>query len=230
LIVKNNNTNNTSHQEREHGDKKQQQFYCEVTHIISFCIDLIIDEGQDLIVKKTVFNQFCIPILLKCNEEALVNIFCTTTSTLGNLSTFQSLKKFSSLNSNNTNVIKVLYEIIQKDPNLLYNTEEITNLLFVQSCCYRMIETLFDKCSLNTIKKELTQAFVGGGSTTPNVSGKEFYQAICKIIHKLLRTKLLVIVSTNEISNLLYSSAFRCMCLTVAKTQGLFFTIFFINI
>eukprot|EP01035_Chromulina_nebulosa_P020709 gene20709-26847_t len=183
-----------------HAPSSSDSRCCEVKTICSFCIEQIMDLYQDLDVKKTLFNELCIPVLQRCDSTDLVSIFCS------------SFNSFRFVEGSIKCVVIQLYEVIQKEPTFTSSDEEKRCLFVTQASAYRIIETLFERCSLAEIKQDITTAFVGAKST-----GKEFTQSICKAAYKILKTTLSC--SNQESIQMLYSSAYRCLALTVAKTQ-----------
>ena len=183
-----------------HASSSSDSACCEVKTICSFCIEQMMDLYQDLDVKKTLFNELCIPVLQRCDSKDLVSIFCS------------SFNSFRFVEGSIKCVIIQLYEVILKEPTFSLSDEEKRCLFVTQASAYRIIETLFERCSLSEIKQDITTAFVGAKST-----GKEFTQSICKAAYKVLKTTFLC--SNQESIQLLYSSAYRCLALTVAKTQ-----------
>lgn len=172
----------------------------EVKAICGYCIEEITDEYQDLNVKQVLFDDLCVPILLRLSSAELISLFC------------EPLNSFRLVGGSSKCVLLQLYDVIQTELTTMETADRKVCLVFNQACAYRFIETLFEKCSLQEIKGEVTTAFAGVQST-----GKELTQSICKAAYKLLKAS---ITCANTVAiQALYSSAYRCLALTVAKTQ-----------
>ena len=71
---------------------------------------------------------------------------------------------------------------------------------------------MYDRCSLSSIKGNITRAFAGPAST-----GKELTTTTCKAAFALLKSQSWS--SSSELEKRLFQSAFYCLSLIVAKTQ-----------
>jgi hypothetical protein len=201
-----------------------EQLYVSVRVLASYCAKQILDEYQDLSVKHTLFTHLLVPTLLRCPTPALVHIFAASRAATQAL--HQDLQfSFSDgagagAGTSNSAVVKQLCDILQREPHATLRTagsDAAVAQVYLQSCAYRMLEALFDRCSLSVLKGQVTQAFVG---TTDGVTGKELTQAVCRAAHKQMRApKLPADVVPAQLTTGLYAAAFRCLTVTVAKTQ-----------
>ena len=176
--------------------------------VCTYCLQIASDECEDFSVKQTVFDFLCIPVLSRCHPYDLIIFF---TNSWNNLNI--SIVKFNV----QTSFIKTLFDIMQKNFKLENQIGTLENLLFLQSCCYKLIEVLYDRCTLHQIKNEISLEFAGPGS-----KGNELTSAVSKLAYKLIRTSFSEnsnLSISSSITQRLYSSAFNCLAIVVAKTQ-----------
>ena len=177
--------------------------------VCTYCLEIAFDDSEDLSVKQTLFDSLCVPVLYSCNPHDMITFF---------ISSWNNLKITSFACGVSTGVIKALYDITQKDLKLAVGTGSLENLIFLQSCCYKLIEVLYDRCTLQQIKNEISVEFAGPGS-----KGNELTSAVSKSAYKLLRNPIpeLKNIPISEIlSQRLYSYALNCLAIVVAKTQN----------
>ena len=197
---------------------EQTQLYLAVRIPASFCAKQLLDEYQDQAVKHTLFQQLMVPTLLRCPAAAVVHIFTANKASTQSLHPEMQFS-FSDAPGADVSVVKQLVDTLLKEPHTVLRksgSDAAAALVYIQSCAYRLLEVLFDRCSLSVLKAEVTQAFVGSDAVT----GKELTQAVCRAAHKQLRApKLSADCVPSALATALYTAAFRCLAVTVAKTQ-----------
>ena len=203
-----------------------------VQKVCGYCFTIASDEGEDLAVKKTFFDSFCVPILSSCSPNLLADFLSGSWSNL----------KVGPLGTD-VSVAKKMSEIIQKEIKVGDNSFTTDTLLFLQSCCFKIFEISYDRLSLGTLKGCVADSFLALQIRPPPPSlsqsqsqsysqsqiqikseiaskskGNELTSSLSKISYKLLRT-VLPSTANNEIKQRLYSIAFNCLTIIVAKTQ-----------
>ena len=164
--------------------------YPAIHALYSECVGVILDVSQDIEVKRIFMEQLCIPLLEHCTSDSLIDIFGTT-----------------SVQPGGGCIVKQLVDTVQK-------VVTYTDTLYAQACFYSLLTTIYDKCSLGSIKNQLTKSFCGVGVTA---TGKELTVAICRAAHKVIRSSNTT--ADNDVYQLLWSNAYNCLCIVVAKTQ-----------
>ena len=209
-----------------------------VQKVCGYCLTIASDEGEDLAVKKTFFDSFCVPILSSCSPNLLADFLSGSWSNL----------KVGPLGTD-VSVAKKMNEIIQKETKIGDNAFTTDTLLFLQSCCFKIFEISYDRLSLGTLKGCIADSFLAlqvktlplclpqsqsqslsqsqfqsqsqmqiKSETASKSKGNELTSSLSKISYKLLRT-ILPTTANNEIKQRLYSIAFNCLTIIVAKTQ-----------
>ena len=207
-----------------------------VQKVCGYCLIIASDEGEDLAVKKTFFDSFCVPILSSCSPKLLADFLSGSWSNL----------KVGPLGTD-VSVAKKMNEIIQKEMKIGDSIFATDTLLFLQSCCFKMFEISYDRLSLGTLKGCVADSFLAlqvktlppslpqsqsqslsqsqfhsqiqiKSETASKSKGNELTSSLSKISYKLLRT-VLPTTANNEVKQRLYSIAFNCLTIIVAKTQ-----------
>ena len=205
------------------------------------CVDVMLDEGENVPVKRAYFDGVCLPLLRRASDAGLVGIF--TSPSGGGLRP--------------SCIIKQLVETIQKPlgstggeamslsdslpagvgpGSALLEAARVST--YVQGCAYSLLAALYDRCSLASIKRELTTAYCHAGlaadAVRPVVTGKELTVAICRVAHKAVRSTRMhapqgsreggsiadAVTEEQTIQQQLWSNAYNCLCIVVAKTQA----------
>ena len=182
----------------------------EICDICNFSIDVILDTFQDMIVKKVFFHSILLPTVAKLTSRDLLRIFSSSGDGLKlNLTAFGI--------PSSPNFLKALMDIIAKDINFaLMDSHEINTMIFLQVCSFGLLEFIFDQCPLKELKTSFTQLFVGEGSAC---SGKELTQSLCKVAFKIAKAPITNFSYENLLLEL-RAAAYRCLAVTVAKTQS----------
>lgn len=172
-----------------------------------YCFQILSDEREDLTVKQTIFRYFCIPVLTSCSPYVLTTLLCAPWKSLK-----VQINGYPSGDS--VSVVKRLYEITQKETKISDSVYTVNGLLYLQTCCYKLFEVAYDKCSLSSLKGDIAKAFSG-----PESKGNELTGAVSKSAYKHVRTSL-PNTADPVIIQLLYCAAFGCLAITVAKSQS----------
>ena len=145
---------NTQSSDLMDGSRTQDSRVCAVQAVCGYCFLVLSDEREDLTVKQTIFKYFCIPVLTSCSPYVLTTLLCAPWITLKvNLSGYPS--------GDNVSVVKRLFEITQKETKTSDSVYTVNGLLYLQTCCYKLIEVAYDKCSLSSLKGSIAKAFSG---------------------------------------------------------------------
>ena len=227
----------TQEQQSQQSQQLQSQLCSVSTRLLAvqavcgYCLSVATDESEDMSVKFTLFDSLCVPVLSGCDPNVLLPFFTDSWCSLKVLHTISGV-------STGGSVIKVLYDITQRELQSLTTTttttdndnSELETLKFLQSCSYKLIEIMYDRCPLSVLKNEISKSFFG-----PNAKGNELTGSVSKSAYKLVRTLLPGTYTENDknnenndnnennesnVSSRLYSSAFNCLGITVAKTQN----------
>lgn len=187
------------------------KFPC-LTLFYRFSIDNVLNEYYPMEVKQFYFEEVCIPLLQHCNDEGLVDIFSA---------------KSSSGTDAGVAIVKQLVNTIQKPIVNTLSPLELRSSLYLNTCSFALLTTLYDCCSLSFIKNDITKVFHG-----PEATGKELTVAICRAAHRVVRAAEFpsensvsafsgtpVSGSNCTLNQLLWSNAYCCLCIVVAKTQ-----------
>jgi hypothetical protein len=163
--------------------------------IISYVLSIIFNEKEKLSIKILLMDKLLIPLLNRCTSNVLVALF-TSKSKLFNLKSEDSLVKFIS------NQIDI-------DPNIKTGDKKI-NFIFIQSCCYKFFQIMFDKCLLQSIQNEIKFAL-----------GVEINGKLIKNSWNSIRRIILVDDSdiNNNLVQRLYSEIYSFLLISVTKTQ-----------
>ena len=204
-----------------------------IQKVCGYCLTIAADEGEDFAVKKAFFDSFCVPILSSCSPYLLADFLSGSWANL----------KVGPIRAN-ISVSKRMNEIIQKETKLGDTSFSTDTLLFLQSCCFKIFEISYDRLSLGTLKGCVADSFLAlkerslpylqsqfqsqsqvqiqiqiKSESTAKSKGNELTSSLSKIAYKLLRT-VLPSTANNEIKQRLYSVAFNCLTIIVAKTQS----------
>lgn len=194
----------------EHPGQQSQLFqsYTAVHELCKFCFEQIFDIYQDLSVKHILFHSLLKHVLRNSSSMILIEIFSS-------LSYFQD-------NLHKVTVIKYLCDILTKDINVIYlksGYEDAERLIDMQSFAYNIIEILYDNCDVSILKSKITEAFTNDPSKTN--TGNELTLALIKVAYKQLRpdNNSSYLKMPLKTTSKLYSSAFCCLGIVIAKTQ-----------
>jgi hypothetical protein len=155
--------------------------------IIRHCSRIMFNTAHSLNARMLIFEFIFRPIILDAPQRDVERLFSDPTS---DIIVFD---------------IKQLIECVTSKP------EEKS---FEKIMSYSILGAVYDKCSLNCIKGNITTKYVGPGSTS---TGKELTTTICKSAFSLLKQQALC--SSSDIERLLFQTAYYCLSLIVAKTQ-----------
>ena len=192
--------------------------------VCAYTFQVLADAGEDFEVKEMLFDHLCVPALMAADVTTLHNLFIEAIDT-------SELPTALTVPAHKTSRIKWLFDQTKKDVSVL-GKDGISTMMMVQASCYRLIDLLYDRLLVQTLKTSITAAFVGvtpeGGN---GVKGSELTTAISKTAHELvhkspLPDRLQSFLQNNtsdktiqSIKNRLFSSAYNCLATVICKTQ-----------
>jgi NUC194 domain len=174
--------------------------------VCGYCLSVITDEREDLSVKEFLFDSMCVPVLTSCSLYVLETLLCDTWGA------FKVVLPGFPVGA--VSVSKRLYELTQKEIKPIDTKYTADTLSFLQACCYKMVEVSYDRLPLTALKGAIARSYSG-----PDAKGNEFTGAVSKAAYKFLRTAVNPTVNP-VVAQRLYSAAFNCLALIVAKTQS----------
>ena len=157
-----------------------------IVDVLDKLLKILFHPLLDFEIKKFLFEDLIVVLLRNCSSKTLEILLCS-----------ESIQIFN---------IKKLVEIIN-DSN--------TNLNFNKAVAYNILAVSFDKCSITSIKENITLCYFG-----PSHTGKELTQVISKSAHTLLRSTSKSNSMYTEIDYFLFKAAFNCLAFLVSKTQS----------
>jgi hypothetical protein len=140
--------------------------------VSNICIGVMMDPYQEMKIKCLYFDDICIPILKRCSSLSLSEL-CTSRGggtsggTLnvsgGGVLTSESLiKQLVDIISNNQNIITSLANAVSGGGAQRGGYDLEPQLLQVL-CAYTILETVYDRCTVDDIKGSITRAYAGTG-------------------------------------------------------------------
>ena len=211
-----------------------------IQKVCGCCLSIASDEGEDFAVKKTFFDSFCVPILSSCSPIVLEDFLSSSWANLKvgplgeNVSVVKKMNEiiqkevkigdstFSSdtllfLQSCCFKIFEIAYDRLSlgvlkskiAESFLILQIKPLPSLPSSQSHFLSQSLTQSQSQSQTQIKSE----------STSKSKGNELTSSLSKIAYKLLRT-LLPSHANIEIKQRLYSTAFNCLAIIVAKTQS----------
>jgi hypothetical protein len=207
--------------------------------VSNICISVMMDPYQDMNIKSLYFDDICVHVLKKSSSLSLTELCCSSHERTLNLTGGAGAG-----GGGGGSLMKQLVDVITTHQNIISSLAmaianpaqrggyELEPQLLQVLCAFTIIETVYDRCTVEDIKGNITRAYAGDGAT-----GKELTQAICRCAHKIIRQvppRLQQIPSSssssislrggngNTIESLaqrVQASAFNCLLVVVAKTQ-----------
>ena len=157
-----------------------------IVDVLDKLLKILFHPLLDFEIKKFLFEDLIVVLLRNCSSNTLEILLSS-----------ENIQMFN---------IKKLVEVIN-DTN--------TNLNFNKAVAYSILAISYDKCSITSIKENITLCYFG-----PSHTGKELTQVISKSAHSLLRSASKPNNMYTEIDYFLFKAAFNCLAFLVSKTQS----------
>jgi hypothetical protein len=140
--------------------------------VSNICIGVMMDPYQEMNIKCLYFDDICIPILKRCSSLSLSEL-CTSRGGNGGNGTTLNVSGTGVTTLTSESLIKQLVDIISNNQNIITSVATATaggtqrggydlepQLLQVL-CAYTVLETVYDRCTVDDIKGSITRAYAG---------------------------------------------------------------------
>jgi NUC194 domain len=212
-----------------------------IQKVCGCCLSIASDEGEDFAVKKTFFDSFCVPILSSCSPIVLEDFLSGSWANLKvgpvgeNVSVVKKMNEIIQKevkigdSTFSTDTLLFLQSCCFKIFQIAYDRLSIGVLKskIAESFLTLQIKPLpssVPSSQSHFLSQSLTQSQSQSQTqikceSASKSKGNELTSSLSKIAYKLLRT-LLPSHANIEIKQRLYSTAFNCLTIIVAKTQS----------
>jgi hypothetical protein len=127
--------------------------------VSNICISVMMDPYQDMNIKCLYFDDICVPVLKKCSSLSLTELCCSSNDRTLNLSAGDQA---------GGSLIKQLVDVISTHQNIISSLAgaqkggyEFEPQLLQVLCAFMIIETVYDRCTVDDIKGSVTRAYAG---------------------------------------------------------------------
>jgi hypothetical protein len=127
-----------------------------VTVLCNYCFSKIVDAEEHMEVKRLLFEHLCLPLLQQAPTDVFSELVCTRERNRSSL-----VLTVAGIDVKQEIICK-LVSIIQKPPfHANASDSEAKNSLLLLQYSYILLETIYDRCPISTIKSQITVAFAG---------------------------------------------------------------------
>lgn len=182
--------------------------------VFGFCLDNLTDKRVGASVKATLFDKVCLPIVRRCPVEVSKKLYLSPTAGA-------KFKPVSIGKSVEGSVLERLLAVVKKRSK----SGEFSDGPLMASCCFSLIEALYDMFDLKLLQAIADDAFRESGQASEGKAGDEQEGlALRGVTLSVLSAWKAVCASENKFDGdwrelRCRRAAFSCLCTVVSSTQ-----------
>lgn len=140
----------------------EKHYLTNISSVCNYCFGILFEDDERIEVKELIFDLICSKLLSSIPSNYLGQLVCLPLETSTSAISFCLSNKNTQTLQQNSFVSKFITNIQKSNiDGSVRDSGDVDAFYKVIECSYHMLGIIYDRCSISSIKNEITQTFAG---------------------------------------------------------------------